>query len=645
MRILLIEDDECIAQTLENVLRNEHYAVDVAVDGQLGWDLVETFSYDLILLDVLLPKLNGIQFCQRLRSCNYQMPVLLLTAQDSGADKVLGLNAGADDYVVKPFDFPELLARIRVLLRRGNAPLFPVLHWENLQLDSGLCRATYQNQVLNLTPKEYRLLELFLRNQHQVFSRSAILEHLWSSEEVPNEDTVTAHIKGLRHKLKQAGAPTNTIETVYGLGYRLKFPDAESTSELTSKSSTHQPSAQKDSIHQKTKAGLDQVWEKFKGQNGDRLSILEQASQALRTGKIDGELRQKAHQTAHKLAGSLGIFGLTEGSRLAREVEQILHPERNLDAGQMRHVIKQIAALRLELEIAFNKRLNKIGTKLSPNQSLPLLLVIENDLKLAKQIVARAAEQGLQVELAPDLAAAKAAIDIAISIENTHDKSGDQTHSTTHLLDGVLLNLSFFDLDEDSLDQLATLINQTPPLPVLFCTTHDGVVERVKATRLGTHAFFQKPLVPSQVLETIARVRSQVCISNFKVMVVDDDPQLLAVIQNLMSPWGVQLATVEEPLQFWNTLETFSPDLLLLDVEMPRFSGIELCQIVRNAPRWSGLPILFLSVHTDTKIEHQAFEAGANAYFSKSIVGPELVTQVLNRLERSQLLRSMSHDG
>ncbi|NJO51913.1 MAG: response regulator [Leptolyngbyaceae cyanobacterium RM2_2_4] len=151
--------------------------------------------------------------------------------------------------------------------------------------------------------------------------------------------------------------------------------------------------------------------------------------------------------------------------------------------------------------------------------------------------------------------------------------------------------------------------------------------------------------MPSQVLETIARVRSQVCISNFKVMVVDDDPQLLAVIQNLMSPWGIQLATVEEPLQFWNTLETFSPDLLLLDVEMPRFSGIELCQIVRNAPRWSDLPILFLSVHTDTKIEHQAFEAGANAYFSKSIVGPELVTQMLNRLERSQLLRSMSHDG
>ncbi|NJO48499.1 MAG: response regulator, partial [Leptolyngbyaceae cyanobacterium RM2_2_4] len=450
MRILLIEDDECIAQTLENVLRNEHYAVDVAVDGQLGWDLVETFSYDLILLDVLLPKLDGIQFCQRLRSCNYQMPVLLLTAQDSGADKVMGLNAGADDYVVKPFDFPELLARIRVLLRRGNAPLFPVLHWENLQLDSGLCRATYQNQVLNLTPKEYRLLELFLRNQNQVFSRSAVLEHLWSSEEVPNEDTVTAHIKGLRHKLKQAGAPTNTIETVYGLGYRLKLSQAESVPPTFSGQSTSQ-----NSIHQKTKAGLDEVWEKFKGQNGDRLSTLEQASQALRTGKIDRELRQKAHQTAHKLAGSLGIFGLTEGSRLAREVEQMLHPERNLDESQIRHVIKQVAALRLELETAFNKRLNQIGTKGSPNQSLPLLLVIENDLKLAKQIIVKAAEQGLQVELAPDLAAAKAAIDGAISVENTHDKLGNQTHSTTHSLDGVLLNLSFFDLDEGSLDQLA----------------------------------------------------------------------------------------------------------------------------------------------------------------------------------------------
>ncbi|PMB25480.1 transcriptional regulator, partial [Fischerella thermalis CCMEE 5319] len=201
MRLLLVEDDECIANTLENILGNQHYVVDVANDGELGWELVEAFNYDLILLDVMLPKLDGIQLCQRLRSHNYQAPILLLTAQNSSTHKVMGLDAGADDYLVKPFDMSELLARIRVLLRRRNSTLQTVLEWENLRLDPGKCEVVYNNHLLNLTPKEYRLLELFLRNGHQVFSRSDILEHLWSTEEAPQEDTVTAHIKGLRQKL------------------------------------------------------------------------------------------------------------------------------------------------------------------------------------------------------------------------------------------------------------------------------------------------------------------------------------------------------------------------------------------------------------------------------------------------------------
>ncbi|MGH2415644.1 MAG: response regulator transcription factor, partial [Microcystaceae cyanobacterium] len=224
MRILLVEDDECIAQTLEQVLGEQHYVVDIAPDGQVGWDLWEAFTYDLILLDVILPKLDGIEFCQRLRSRGDQTPILLLTAQSSSTNKVMGLDAGADDYVVKPFEFQELLARIRVLLRRRKSLTASVLEWANLRFDPSTCEVTYSSQVLHLTPKEYRLLELFLRNHHQVLTRSAILENLWSVEEAPNEDTVTAHIKSLRQKLKQAGAPANFIETVYGLGYRLKLP-------------------------------------------------------------------------------------------------------------------------------------------------------------------------------------------------------------------------------------------------------------------------------------------------------------------------------------------------------------------------------------------------------------------------------------
>jgi len=225
MKILLVEDNQYLAEILAQALTEQHYVVDIASDGQAGWELVTAFTYDLILLDVVLPKLDGISLCRRLRSQGHHMPILLLTAQDTSTNKVLGLDAGADDYVVKPFDLQELAARVRALLRRGNVALSPTLEWRGLRLDPSTYEVSYDGQLLHLTPKEYSLLELFLRNSRRVLNRSAILEHLWSSfEDPPEETTIKSHIKGLRQKLKTAGAPPDFIETIYGLGYRLKLP-------------------------------------------------------------------------------------------------------------------------------------------------------------------------------------------------------------------------------------------------------------------------------------------------------------------------------------------------------------------------------------------------------------------------------------
>lgn len=221
MRLLLIEDDERIAQALAEALTDQNYVVDIVHDGEMGWEYLEAASYNLIVLDVMLPKLNGIQLCQRLRQSGYNTPVLLLTARDTSQDKVLGLDAGADDYVVKPFDLHELLARVRALLRRGIATLPPVLEWGKMRFDSNTCEVTYNAQPLHLTPKEYGLLELFLRSPGRTLSREVILDHLWSFETIPGEDTVKTHIRRLRQKLQAAGAPSNFIETIYGLGYRL----------------------------------------------------------------------------------------------------------------------------------------------------------------------------------------------------------------------------------------------------------------------------------------------------------------------------------------------------------------------------------------------------------------------------------------
>jgi len=221
MRILLVEDDYNLAETLAEAITDQRYVVDVASDGESALDYIKSLDYDLILLDVMLPDFNGIELCQKLRSQGYQMPILMITALDTISDKIIGLDAGADDYIIKPLDLGELFARIRALLRRGNISSSPILEWGQLQFDPSTYEVSYDNQPIRLTPKEYSILELLLRNGRRVLSRSLIIDSIWSLETPPDEDTVKVHIRSLRQKLRKVGASGDFIETVHGLGYRL----------------------------------------------------------------------------------------------------------------------------------------------------------------------------------------------------------------------------------------------------------------------------------------------------------------------------------------------------------------------------------------------------------------------------------------
>ena len=222
MRILVVEDDLQIADLLTEALTNRQYTVDTAQDGAMGWDWLETLEYDLVLLDLTLPKLNGIELCQKLREHNISTPVLMLTARDTISDKIVGLDAGADAYIVKPFDLEELMAQIRALLRRGSATMKPKICWGSLCLNPSTYDVTYGEQPLTLTPKEYALLELLVTNGRRVLSRPGIIDRLWSLDESPTEEAVKTHIRTLRQKLRAAGTPDDLIETVHGLGYRMK---------------------------------------------------------------------------------------------------------------------------------------------------------------------------------------------------------------------------------------------------------------------------------------------------------------------------------------------------------------------------------------------------------------------------------------
>jgi DNA-binding response OmpR family regulator len=221
MRILLVEDDLRLAETLAEALSDQLYTVDIAANGLLAWDYVKNLDYDLVLLDVMLPGLDGITLCQQLRSLGYLMPILMITARDTVSDKITGLDAGADDYIVKPVDLGELFARIRALLRRGGTTSQPILEWGAIKLDPSTYEVSYANQNLSLTRKEYSILELLLRNGRRVLSRSVIIDHIWKLESPPEEETVKVHIRSLRQKLRAVGAPDDFIETLHGVGYRL----------------------------------------------------------------------------------------------------------------------------------------------------------------------------------------------------------------------------------------------------------------------------------------------------------------------------------------------------------------------------------------------------------------------------------------
>jgi two-component system, OmpR family, copper resistance phosphate regulon response regulator CusR len=220
MRILVVEDDRKVAGFIEQGLKEEGHAVDVAPDGDEATMLAHVYDYDVILLDVVLPRKNGFQIAAELRREGRTTPILMLTSRDATEDVVRGLDAGADDYLAKPFRFDELLARVRALHRRGGAARLDVLRHGRLTLDRLRHIAAYDGQPLDLTPKEFQLLEFFLLHPEEVVRRTTLLEKVWDMHFDPESNVVDVHVGNLRRKLERAaGGPV--IGTVRGVGFTL----------------------------------------------------------------------------------------------------------------------------------------------------------------------------------------------------------------------------------------------------------------------------------------------------------------------------------------------------------------------------------------------------------------------------------------
>ena len=220
MRILIVEDELVAAEVLAKGLREHAYAVDIARDGAVALEQAETNDYDLILLDVLLPGVSGLELCHRLRRGGASVPILMLTARGGPDQRVEGLDAGADDYLPKPYHFPELLARVRALLRRGPALAPAVLSLQDLTVDTRARRVERAGRAIPVTTKEYALLEYMIRRQGDVVGRADIAEHVWDDSFDPVSNLIEVYIQRLRRKIDD-GHPVKLIHTRRGAGYTL----------------------------------------------------------------------------------------------------------------------------------------------------------------------------------------------------------------------------------------------------------------------------------------------------------------------------------------------------------------------------------------------------------------------------------------
>jgi DNA-binding response OmpR family regulator len=614
MKILLVEDDRLLTDLLIKTLSAHNFVVDAVRDGEAGWNYGSTFEYDLIVLDIMLPKLDGISLCQRFRTEGFVTPILLLTSEETSTAKVRGFDAGADDYVVKPFDIKELLARIRALLRRGSNNPLPILSWGDLLLNPSTCEVTYGDRPLHLTTKEYELLELLLRDSQHVFNSEEILDRLWSSEEFPVEATVRSHIRRLRHKLREVGAPADFIDTVRGRGYFLKAPiPIEPDLASVAAQSDRQTEQQFQYLE-----FLHQTWQTTKVQSLEHLTLLAQTVKDLDEGRFDRISQDRVRHIAHKLAGTLGIFGLTSEVQLARELEQLMSSSELLRSPQIALVQKLVTDLHQNIEQTITPQISNL-----PYQRSPQILIIDLESDNTSSLERVASSRGINTTIASDLNSAK----IWLASQSRKGCFDRKPY-------GIILRLPSEQTKHTMLWQwLQELTQNDPTVSILVMGDRDELTERLAVVRQGGKLFLTRSATSEQAIESMLQLLNNNS-DRVKVAIVDDDLDWLKVIPQFLEPWGFKVTTLADPQQFWTIMQTVQPDALVLDINMPAIDGFELCQILRSDPQWQRLPVLFLSALSDLNTQNQAFRVGADDYLCKPVMGADLANRILHRLQR-----------
>ena len=367
---------------------------------------------------------------------------------------------------------------------------------------------------------------------------------------------------------------------------------------------------------------IRKIWHEHRDSVVERLDVVDQAIAELMTGALSEETRAAAEREAHKLAGAVGTFGFARASENARMIENTLRAADGLGADKVPALAELALAVREELEREPAGAISSAPG--AAGGGVRLVLAVDDDSALLDRLAAEGASRSLQVEGATSPAAARELL-------------------ARERPDLVLLDLAFGGAGHDeALDLLSELAGRTPPVPTLVLTVSQAFTDRVEVARRGGRGFLSKGMTAAQVMDAAGQFLEREHAADIKIVAVDDDPAVLAVLEKHLEREGLALTTITSGARLWDVLDEVSPDLLILDVDMPEIGGIELCRTVRNDARWAAMPIVFLTARRDPEIVQAVFAAGADDYLNKPIMAAELTMRIRNRLERIRLYRAMA---
>ena len=594
MQLLLVEDDKSLIQLLTSALEAQNYEVVVEHRGDLGKSRAETETFDVIVLDVELPELDGITICQELRRQGNFTPIVLLTARSSQTDRILGLESGADDYILKPFDLGELLARIHVLVRREH---------RFFQIPSA--KITSDDDIFTA-----QLSDIWDRTKETTFNRiQDLFDVLQTLEKGEISPDLCERSQRTCHKL--AGS----------LG-TFGFEEGSKIAQLLEKTFAEV---------ENLKTCLDVA----------RPLILELYQVVIAT---DVKLHSPAlsQQTSNPLENaqenhsSLSIpIALSRSSSLANPSSTIISSELSTDQDvdqptppQTNPKIEQRSE-----QSAHNSSRITVLSRPTP-QVLRERSLDSNFSKTEDYILLVDHDQEFAQTLAHDAGSWKLGIKIVQSVQATFEVLQDSFPKV------LLLNAELFRKEED----WQTLRNFRSRFPLdislIILSESEGLENRLKALDFNADVFLQKPVTSSQIFASVSRAMNFHAHQRVKIMVVDDDEQVTTLLTTLLKQTHFQVEVLNDPTLFGSALSRIQPDLLVLDVEMPTLNGLKICQMIRQDFQWSWLPILFLTGHDDLQTLQDAFAVGADDFISKPINANGFVNRIVNRWQRSQLYRN-----